>query len=107
MAAATRLTRDAPATTASEPVTGALALTSVLVIAPAVTARPPDIATDAWTYADPAGGGALTGAPLTILAFCTGLPGLWGGYIVSIGLATLILDLVYPLLDPRITYRKA
>ena len=27
--------------------------------------------------------------------------------IVSIGLATLILDLVYPLLDPRITYRKA
>lgn len=27
--------------------------------------------------------------------------------IVSIGLATLILDIVYPLLDPRITYRKA
>lgn len=27
--------------------------------------------------------------------------------IVSIGLATLILDLIYPLLDPRITYRKA
>jgi len=27
--------------------------------------------------------------------------------IVSIGLATLVLDLVYPLLDPRITYRKA
>jgi peptide/nickel transport system permease protein len=27
--------------------------------------------------------------------------------IVSIGLATLILDLTYPLLDPRITYRKA
>lgn len=27
--------------------------------------------------------------------------------IVSIGLATLILDLVYPLLDPRITYRRA
>jgi peptide/nickel transport system permease protein len=26
--------------------------------------------------------------------------------IVSIGLATLILDIVYPLLDPRITYRK-
>ena len=27
--------------------------------------------------------------------------------IVTIGLATLILDLVYPLLDPRITYRRA
>ena len=27
--------------------------------------------------------------------------------IVSIGLATLILDLIYPLLDPRITFRKA
>lgn len=27
--------------------------------------------------------------------------------IVSIGLATLILDIVYPLLDPRITYRRA
>jgi peptide/nickel transport system permease protein len=27
--------------------------------------------------------------------------------IVSIGLATLILDLVYPLLDPRITYRRS
>jgi peptide/nickel transport system permease protein len=26
--------------------------------------------------------------------------------IVSLGLATLILDLVYPLLDPRITYRR-
>lgn len=26
--------------------------------------------------------------------------------IVSIGLATLILDIVYPLLDPRITYRR-
>ena len=26
--------------------------------------------------------------------------------IVSIGLATFILDIVYPLLDPRITYRK-
>jgi ABC-type dipeptide/oligopeptide/nickel transport system permease component len=26
--------------------------------------------------------------------------------IVSIGLATLILDLVYPLLDPRISYAK-
>lgn len=27
--------------------------------------------------------------------------------IVSIGIATFILDLVYPLLDPRITYRRA
>ena len=27
--------------------------------------------------------------------------------IVSIGLATFILDIIYPLLDPRITYRKA
>ena len=27
--------------------------------------------------------------------------------IVSIALATLILDLIYPLLDPRITYAKA
>jgi peptide/nickel transport system permease protein len=27
--------------------------------------------------------------------------------IVTLGLATLILDLIYPLLDPRITYKKA
>ena len=27
--------------------------------------------------------------------------------IISIGLATLILDLVYPLIDPRIVYRRA
>ena len=27
--------------------------------------------------------------------------------IIALGLATLILDLIYPLLDPRITYRKA
>jgi peptide/nickel transport system permease protein len=27
--------------------------------------------------------------------------------IVSIGLATFILDLIYPVLDPRITYRRA
>jgi ABC-type dipeptide/oligopeptide/nickel transport system permease component len=26
--------------------------------------------------------------------------------IVALGLATLILDAVYPLLDPRISYRK-
>ena len=29
------------------------------------------------------------------------------GVIFSLGLATLILDLIYPLLDPRITYRRA
>jgi peptide/nickel transport system permease protein len=27
--------------------------------------------------------------------------------ILSIGLITLLLDLIYPLLDPRITYRRA
>ncbi len=27
--------------------------------------------------------------------------------IISIGLATFVLDIIYPLLDPRITYRKA
>lgn len=27
--------------------------------------------------------------------------------IVSIGLATFILDIAYPLLDPRITYRRS
>jgi peptide/nickel transport system permease protein len=27
--------------------------------------------------------------------------------VVTIGFATLVLDLVYPLLDPRITYRSA
>ena len=27
--------------------------------------------------------------------------------IIALGLATLILDVIYPLLDPRITYRKA
>jgi peptide/nickel transport system permease protein len=27
--------------------------------------------------------------------------------IVSIGLATLAIDLLYPILDPRITYRRA
>ena len=29
------------------------------------------------------------------------------GVIVSLGVATLILDLLYPLIDPRITYRRA
>jgi peptide/nickel transport system permease protein len=27
--------------------------------------------------------------------------------IVSLGLATLLLDLTYPILDPRITYRRS
>jgi peptide/nickel transport system permease protein len=26
--------------------------------------------------------------------------------IISIGIATLVLDIVYPLLDPRITYQR-
>jgi len=45
------------------------------------------IATGAWMRTDPATGAALTGAPLTATAFQTGLPGQWGGYIVSLGLA--------------------
>lgn len=45
------------------------------------------IATGAWTKVDPGTGAALTGAPLTEMAFRTGLPGNWGGYIVSLGLA--------------------
>jgi AGCS family alanine or glycine:cation symporter len=45
------------------------------------------IATGAWYQVDPGTGAAFTGAPLTIRAFSTGLPGTWGGYIVSIGLA--------------------
>jgi len=45
------------------------------------------IATGAWMRTDPATGAALTGAPLTAAAFQTGLPGQWGGYIVSLGLA--------------------
>ena len=35
----------------------------------------------------PATGAALSGAPLTVAAFSHGLPGSWGGYIVSVGLA--------------------
>lgn len=35
------------------------------------------------------------------------LQGMIFALIVTLGLATLILDLVYPLLDPRITYRRA
>ena len=38
------------------------------------------IATGAWQS-------GVSGAPLTIQAFSTGLPGTWGGYIVSTGLA--------------------
>lgn len=45
------------------------------------------VATGAWMRTDPATGAALTGAPLTAAAFQTGLPGQWGGYIVSLGLA--------------------
>jgi AGCS family alanine or glycine:cation symporter len=45
------------------------------------------IATGAWMDVDPATGAGYTGAPLTVHAFSTGLPGSWGGYIVSIGLA--------------------
>jgi alanine or glycine:cation symporter, AGCS family len=45
------------------------------------------IATGAWTRVDPLTGLGLTGAPLTIQAYSTGLPGTWGGYIVSLGLA--------------------
>ncbi len=45
------------------------------------------IATGAWTRSDPATGQGLTGAPLTIEAFSTGLPGAWGGMIVAAGLA--------------------
>ena len=45
------------------------------------------IATGAYTRIDPATGVAFTGAPLTVAAFRTGLPGDFGGYIVSLGLA--------------------
>ncbi|CAN5655614.1 sodium:alanine symporter family protein [soil metagenome] len=45
------------------------------------------IATGSWMRTDPITGAGLTGAPLTIQAFSTGLPGTWGGYIVSTGLA--------------------
>ncbi|MBI4409060.1 MAG: sodium:alanine symporter family protein [Gemmatimonadetes bacterium] len=45
------------------------------------------IATGAWMQMDSATGAALTGAPLTMRAFQTGLPGEWGHTIVSLGLA--------------------
>lgn len=44
------------------------------------------IATGAWTQVDPTTGLARTGAALTAAAFSTGLPGSWGGIIVSLGL---------------------
>ena len=45
------------------------------------------IATGAYTQIDPATGLAYTGAPLTMAAFRTGLPGEVGGWIVAIGLS--------------------
>ena len=45
------------------------------------------IATGAYTMVDPTTGLAYTGAPLTVAAFRTGLPGDLGGAIVSVGLA--------------------
>jgi AGCS family alanine or glycine:cation symporter len=45
------------------------------------------IATGSWMRIDPNTGVGFTGAPLTVQAFSTGLPGSWGGYIVSLGLA--------------------
>ena len=44
------------------------------------------IATGAWTRTDPVTGTGYTGAPLTVQAFQTGLPGEWGGIIVSLGI---------------------
>lgn len=45
------------------------------------------IATGAWTRIDPITQAGYTGAPLTAQAFATGLPGQWGGTIVSLSLA--------------------
>lgn len=45
------------------------------------------VTTNSWQVADPATGVALSGAPLTVVAFSHGLPGNLGGYIVAIGLA--------------------
>lgn len=44
------------------------------------------IATGAWMRTDPVTGVGYTGAPLTVEAFSTGLPGNAGGSIVAIGL---------------------
>ncbi len=43
------------------------------------------LVTGAWTQPD-AAGRLLTGSPLTMAAFSTGLPGHWGGWVVTIGL---------------------
>lgn len=43
------------------------------------------LSTGAWTHVD-AAGKALRGVPLTAAAFSTGLPGTWGGMIVSVGI---------------------
>jgi AGCS family alanine or glycine:cation symporter len=45
------------------------------------------ISTGAWTKVSTVTGTGFSGAPLTIQAFSTGLPGNWGGYIVATGLA--------------------
>ena len=45
------------------------------------------ITTGAFSIIDPSTGFAFTGAPLTAEAFSHGLPGQWGQYVVSIGLA--------------------
>jgi len=45
------------------------------------------ITTGAYSIIDPQTGFAFTGAPLTAEAFSHGLPGDWGQYVVSIGLA--------------------
>jgi alanine or glycine:cation symporter, AGCS family len=45
------------------------------------------IATGSWMQINPLTGEGYSGAPLTVQAFSTGLPGQWGGYIVSTGLA--------------------
>jgi alanine or glycine:cation symporter, AGCS family len=44
------------------------------------------LSTGAWTRIDPATGRGFAGAPLTVEAFNTGLPGQTGGIIVAIGL---------------------
>ena len=65
----------------------------------------------------------VTGTPLSIWVALVNLPFIGLGYRqiggafalrsaaaiagLSIALATLILDIIYPLLDPRITYRRS
>ena len=56
--------------------------------------------------------GALLGSPFgrTLLAIRENdhflIQGIVFMVIVALGLATLLLDLIYPLLDPRITYKR-